>query len=203
MGPPIFIGGNWRGDVLLRERRRGFNGATDFHRWKLHGVVFAIKYTIGFNGATDFHRWKYEYLDPAVVALLASMGPPIFIGGNYAYRKIYPGASKASMGPPIFIGGNPSTRQTHPEMPRGFNGATDFHRWKCTSGAKLMIAPNVLQWGHRFSSVEMGSKLSRPPWRKRLQWGHRFSSVEIILLCHFRQLVQLASMGPPIFIGGN
>ena len=36
-----------------------------------------------------------------------------------------------------------------------------------------------------------------------LQWGHRFSSVEIPKQAQYLKDLLIASMGPPIFIGGN
>jgi len=58
------------------------------------------------------------------------MGPPIYIGGNpteYTGRVI---RESASMGPPIYIGGNKAVCWFLMWMKRGFNGATDLHRWK-------------------------------------------------------------------------
>jgi len=83
MGPPIFIGGNL--------------------------TALAVKGTAtqGFNGATDFHRWKWRRRAP---------------------------------------GHHPNHR---------FNGATDFHRWKSPGDLDASVHTPGLQWGHRFSSVEM------------------------------------------------
>ena len=58
MGPPIFIGGS------------------------PYTVYFVYLVSSGFNGATDFHRWKSIAAPTDVQKCLhASMGPPIFIGG--------------------------------------------------------------------------------------------------------------------------
>ncbi len=134
------------------------------------------------------------------------MGPPIFIGGNFRLTVNYPRQSLASMGPPIFIGGNrPSGREKRSSL-WCFNGATDFHRWKYLGDFRRQFMRKWLQWGHRFSSVEMGkvevahaslgeasmgppifiggntiSRKSRSLLSVPLQWGHRFSSVEITL----------------------
>jgi len=114
------------------------------------------------------------------------MGPPIFIGGNlglalafecHAYLlqwghrfssvEIWTRVARslreavASMGPPIFIGGNgPSCSTIHPTI-NSFNGATDFHRWKCAGhghvglyrtsasmGPPIFIGGNMVQCGH-------------------------------------------------------
>ncbi len=61
----------------------------------------------------------------------------------------------------------------------GFNGATDLHRWK-RSGA--VITPQHIFW---------------------LQWGHRFTSVETNKHSVIVSPRGWASMGPPIYIGGN
>ena len=60
-----------------------------------------------------------------------------------------------------------------------FNGATDLHRWKLPGGRYKNPPMAGLQWGHRFTSVETPTY---PPWS------------------HPKQP---ASMGPPIYIGGN
>jgi len=87
--------------------------------------------------------------------LCASMGPPIFIGGNGHQGVAVVGIQEASMGPPIFIGGN--------------------------------------AFGSAFFLFVIGA----------LQWGHRFSSVEILTAAAGSNRTPRASMGPPIFIGGN
>ena len=136
--------------------RSGFNGATDFHRWKCYGVVTTR-----------------PYYGPA------SMGPPIFIGGNSIDAMASRAWIRASMGPPIFIGGNNACTAVWNGLSAGFNGATDFHRWKLSSARLKQAGTHKLQWGHRFSSVEM--------------------------VRHAKQRCEplVASMGPPIFIGGN
>ncbi len=110
----------------------------------------------GFNGATDLHRWKPTIgLCNGTVADTASMGPPIYIGGNNSALVIYIS-----------------------QLQR-FNGATDLHRWKRWE----------LTFFHRNQNV--------------LQWGHRFTSVETYSQGYLRCFSGYASMGPPIYIGGN
>ena len=58
MGPLTFISGNHRQQADVDRRRRRFNGATDFHQWKLYER----------NGNSEH--------------LLALMGPLTFISGN-------------------------------------------------------------------------------------------------------------------------
>ena len=183
---------------------RCFNGATDFHRWKCAGVlVDGVAQTSGFNGATDFHRWKYGTCASPSRTRTASMGPPIFIGGNILHFVAFP--------------------TSHNPLQWGHR----FSSVEICVGDELYISDAMLQWGHRFSSVE----ISAGRWTRRaslcfngatdfhrwkycqarltfydpsvLQWGHRFSSVEI---CHRGRGLPCAgqaSMGPPIFIGGN
>ena len=133
----------------------------------------------------------------------ASMGPPIFIGGNERNQKLIVMIHVASMGPPIFIGGNSANSPAASDGCLRFNGATDFHRWKWAVYPGSVHGHHALQWGHRFSSVEMSNPHlghTQPQrfngatdfhrWKyenprattrlgARLQWGHRFSSVEI------------------------
>ncbi len=131
------------------------------------------------------------------------MGPPIYIGGNYTTGLDFQRETRASMGPPIYIGGNGIGSPPRGVPGSGFNGATDLHRWKPVPGSVDIAVIRLLQWGHRFTSVEtehpdddqplldeasMGPPIyiggNRPrfrrprPRRRRLQWGHRFTSVE-------------------------
>ena len=110
----------------------------------------------------------------------------------------------ASMGPPILLGGNLSLFSSRGCASSGFNGATDFTRWKFLSLLRLSVTLSSLQWGHRFYSVEIvllvlrlltfihasmgppillgGNSIGCPAVREHntvLQWGHRFYSVEM------------------------
>ena len=107
------------------------------------------------------------------------MGPPIFIGGNKNAQGGSIPARCASMGPPIFIGGNFTGLSFLTHTLTGFNGAADFHRRKLYT----LLEP------------------SDPA--VSLQWGRRFSSAEIRRLTPRGRQLNTASMGPPIFIGGN
>ncbi len=107
------------------------------------------------------------------------MGPPIFIGGNVSGSRVYLESGNASMGPPIFIGGN-----------------QQFVDWKIRTHWWL-------QWGRRFSSAEISFNVPSGKSSQELQWGRRFSSAEIRAKMRSSLLVSGASMGPPIFIGGN
>jgi len=70
-------------------------------------------------------------------------------------------------------------------------------------GSGWLESYTALQWGHRFSSVEMQALCVRCHAAKTLQWGHRFSSVEMSGDGPCDGGDTAASMGPPIFIGGN
>ena len=62
----------------------------------------------------------------------------------------------------------------------------------------------MLQWGHVFSDVEIGTQPSSVylPSAK-LQWGHVFSDVEMADAGFFDNAEDDASMGPRLFRRGN
>ena len=264
------------GLLAAHNGRGSFNGATDFHRWKCnhrgpgnrpHKASMGPPIFIGGNSpascdAFDLQRasWGHRFSSVEIRAHApstlrnppASMGPPIFIGGNERHENRNHWRRRASMGPPIFIGGNSVPAPRSRTSPTSFNGATDFHRWKSVSCSSTLSTSCALQWGHRFSSVEIGPA---PLYMKKyfgfngatdfhrwkclavlhqenvamvlqwghrfssveiaaqfcdalgvvvvLQWGHRFSSVEMSCLLAIGTVRDRASMGPPIFIGGN
>ena len=104
-----------------------------------------------------------------VGARQASMGPPIFIGGNAATLRSSGCATSGFNGATDFHRWKSSSmRRTRRENPPCFNGATDFHRWKCNYVRRCSHISPKLQWGHRFSSVEMAAARPRRrgnPWR--------------------------------------
>ena len=182
MGPPIFIGGNLVQQAILSRDKTGFNGATDFHRWKYISSVVGPFMGTRFNGATDFHRWKCKNERAAEEAQRASMGPPIFIGGNFCLRSWTPNGFESFNGATDFHRWKYS-RAERPSLPvAGFNGATDFHRWKLGGGGGASAFIDLLQWGHRFSSVEMRNAKQRAMRRKRFNGAtdfHRWKSTQI------------------------
>ena len=108
------------------------------------------------------------------------MGPPIFIGGNLPQaERASVIVARASMGPPIFIGGN---------LQRARGDA-------CVEIASM--GPPIFIGGNAIGDI------TTRRYGGVLQWGHRFSSVEILLASCDAFDLQRASMGPPIFIGGN
>ena len=156
------------------------------------------------------------------------MGPPIEIGGNRAFcapailgaalqwghrsksvetrhtaEVVRDRCRDASMGPPIEIGGNSDCQLYDLFASRSFNGATDRNRWKLDKRFASSGGGGMLQWGHRSKSVETARFRSGLVWRPSLQWGHRSKSVETGLAFPWCDRSMLASMGPPIEIGGN
>jgi len=132
------------------------------------------------------------------------MGPPIFIGGNRnRYIKQHLGAY-ASMGPPIFIGGNPVIEAgAYPHM-LCFNGAADFHRRKfqvlCFVSCIAICFNGAADFHRRkFSETWVvdacfdGGFNGAADFHRRKYWHPMIAADEIAI----------ASMGPPIFIGGN
>ena len=69
--------------------------------------------------------------------------------------------------------------------------------------AAVIHAVKTLQWGRRFSSAEMLPDGFFEEATLELQWGRRFSSAEMDAVVDAMNFADNASMGPPIFIGGN
>ena len=107
------------------------------------------------------------------------------------------------MGPPIFIGGNLPSKCAERVGDVSFNGAADFHRRKYVHAPWARRPHAALQWGRRFSSAEMTYTDGDPIYAAWLQWGRRFSSAEMVKCAGKIVEDDNASMGPPIFIGGN
>ena len=85
----------------------------------------------------------------------------------------------ASMGPPLFSGGNGNRIHQNALDWTCFNGAAAFQRRKFDAAGLGGGHSRWLQWGRRFSAAEIGHEMS--------QQLHCFD----------------ASMGPPLFSGGN
>src|ERR1051325_1700604 len=110
---------------------------------------------------------------------VASMGPPIFVDGDEQQLVALRQWRDASMGPPIFVGGDTRSASSIVYSSACFNGATDLRRWR-----RVLV-------GVRGQLV------------LALQWGHRSSSVETFRGAADRCRAATASMGPPIFVGGD
>jgi len=107
------------------------------------------------------------------------------------------------MGPPIYIGGNSNGRPPSNGFPRRFNGATDLHRWKLDSHFGKDTLPKGFNGATDLHRWKQAFFVSSFTGENRLQWGHRFTSVETDLVISPSPGVGRASMGPPIYIGGN
>ena len=83
------------------------------------------------------------------------MGPRLFSRGNVRAEDGVYVRRHASMGPRLFSRGN----------------VEDAHH--------LSAGVILLQWGHGFSAVEIGSNALGAYMESMLQWGHGFSAVEI------------------------
>ena len=156
MGPPIFIGGK------RLPRRPAF-----------------CEVSQASMGPPIFIGGKCGVGDQASAVLQASMGPPIFIGGKTSPWACRQSSRAASMGPPIFIGGKQTLCCARLAGPQASMGPPIFigGKYVCERCGEAVFG--VLQWGHRFSSVE------RP----------NIPKTNTARTC--------ASMGPPIFIGGK
>ncbi len=107
------------------------------------------------------------------------MGPPIYIGGNFLVPGVNVDLNEgASMGPPIYIGGNIPIPLQYITIAR-------------------------LQWGHRFTSVETQRWTDQAATKRRFNGAtdlHRWKRKGWNMPLNFSGW---ASMGPPIYIGGN
>ena len=130
------------------------------------------------NGAADFHRRKYFF--------------PSF---PYQKGKLQWGRrfSSAEMG----LRGGPLPSAPLLQWGRRFSSA------EMSVPAAYIFFPLALQWGRRFSSAEIKGTKMKTQRYSRLQWGRRFSSAEIRSGARTNCATITASMGPPIFIGGN
>ncbi len=135
----------------------------------------------GFNGATDLYRWKPRWAGAHQVGVQpASMGPPIYIGGNSFAENVTPCAIQtASMGPLIYIGGNVVQVFRRGIPFPSFNGATDLYRWKSPVNRASRSSPSS------FNGATDLYRWKPPKYRPD------------------RRATRRASMGPPIYIGGN
>ena len=107
------------------------------------------------------------------------------------------------MGPPIFIGGNHTLSGRGVIGVQSFNGAADFHRRKSYPKWSGRYWGTELQWGRRFSSAEIPPSLRRPLPALAASMGPPIFIGGNDRLHALSEMAQAASMGPPIFIGGN
>ena len=134
---------------------------------------------MGFNGAADFHRRKYYPPATADLILLASMGPPIFIGGNRKSPQKKKRQRKLQWGRRFSSAEICRTAAGTHRRSRRFNGAADFHRRKYESRCTAR---------DHTEGFNGAADFHRRKWRPVPRCTERGGN---------------ASMGPPIFIGGN
>ena len=165
MGPPPFGDGKYQGPRDCGGRKRGFNGATAFRRWKgefgLGAGIRLAELQWGhrlsamerryaqrggecvrncFNGATAFRRWKAVEWYDRISASLASMGPPPFGDGKWD-RSWGAIADVGTLQWGHRLSAMESPGCTTPAMPRTrFNGATAFRRWKVAMSGDGAVA---------------------------------------------------------------
>jgi len=121
---------SFSGDKEHPQRAERFNGATDFHRWK--GAPPRCAETTGdhgFNGATDFHRWKDAYLTGADLTDALQWGHR-FSSVERMRSSIIGHLRRSLQWGHRFSSVERDLRYVSAVLTMGFNGATDFHRWK-------------------------------------------------------------------------
>ena len=177
MRPPLFSGGN--GHVL--------DGVGLEHPASMRPPLFSggngapwFEYMadLGFNEASALQRRKRAVCGSSRAEEVASMRPPLFSGGNAPGREWRALVQRASMRPPLFSGGNSKNRSWGPRSSRRFNEASALQRRK--RGATAYPDERV----PRFNEA---SALQR---RK-------------LLAALGQPDIQIASMRPPLFSGGN
>ncbi len=132
------------------------------------------------------------------------MGPPIFIGGNHAPRICSAVRARRLQWGRRFSSAEMTVRRTvNSHRPSRFNGAADFHRRKSRDLTLDHLVPDSLQWGRRFSSAEMSIIAGESDDPRKASMGP-----PIFIGGNGRRHIpddglHAASMGPPIFIGGN
>ncbi|VTS07798.1 unnamed protein product [Tuwongella immobilis] len=181
--PQIFVCGNRSGSCgYSADPRSCFNSATDFCLWKFRlsrplgrGISHA-----GFNSATDFCLWKCA-------------------NRCFCYLE----SQQASIRPQIFVCGNHSLDYCTNDRRYRFNSATDFCLWKYYLIGCSSVVLRLLQFGHRFLSVEIAIIRALPRYDES-----RFNSATDFCLWKFHNgnlsanwLV--ASIRPQIFVCGN
>jgi len=143
--------------VLLYGR---FNGATDFHRWKetyarvqtedrgasMGPPIFIGGKRVQGGALVQYSRlqWGHRFSSverratraPSSVARSLQWGHRFSSVESLVVFAVDAQERRASMGPPIFIGGKHQHRMRS-NAGKGFNGATDFHRWKDARGSCL------------------------------------------------------------------
>src|SRR6185312_4211408 len=105
-------------------------------------------------------------------------------------------------GPPLFSGGNLCLLDIFV--------TSLLLQWGRRCSAAEMIESSMflanrdgLQWGRRCSAAEIAHREADGVIKALLQWGRRCSAAEIASILMFDNTSAHASMGPPLFSGGN
>ena len=115
----------------------------------------------GFNGATDFHRWKGRWNFGPLLSADASMGPPIFIGGKEeALGMTMIWGDDASMGPPIFIGGKGDSGVCNDNP--CYRGLQWGHRFSSVESETVRTTLRMLMAASMGPPIFIGGKPRRP-----------------------------------------
>ncbi len=205
MGPPIYIGGNITNSTsnvkIIGKLQWGHRFISVETRRKPRRSRTLPR---RFNGATDLYRWKRSRgRDDAP-------RPDRFNGATDLYRwKQIGGVPLLDIQAGLQWGHRFISVETviwrisTPGFWRCFNGATDLYRWKRVGPVLTKLASNLLQWGHRFISVETGAGVDVPEQRRGASMGPPIYIGGNRLLHRPPPRGLIASMGPPIYIGGN
>ena len=179
MGPPLFSGGNFQGKKPLPTTSARFNGAAAVQRRKYPHHRRATSTCWCFNGAAAVQRRKSL---PAGESIRA---PPCFNGAAAVQRRKYTAVASQAK------------RLLQLQWGRRCSAA------EMSSRSWLHCARRSLQWGRRCSAAEIRPNLSWKTYLQQLQWGRRCSAAEIAGRAVRHHAGRVASMGPPLFSGGN
>jgi len=106
------------------------------------------------------------------------------------------------MGPPIYIGGNNPIGGRNSQDKEGFNGATDLHRWKLYPIENIIVlslgfngATDLHRWKLKLSFNKVSNLVCFNGATDLHRWKRSYYEKD------WQKII--ASMGPPIYIGGN
>ncbi len=179
MGPPLFCGGEARAGTRRRAAPRRFNGAAAVLRRRVPCAGVIEGRLMRFNGAAAVLRRRE--VRPRVTEAR---------GGALQWGRRC-SAAERSAPPPIW---------------RNARVLQWGRRCSAAERSALPLAghrSSALQWGRRCSAAESGEGGIASFWPHQLQWGRRCSAAERKVLRLERWPNLSASMGPPLFCGGE
>ena len=206
-----------------------FNGATDLHRWKLELnadiLNFASElqwghrftsveteyYPSGLKERQVWLQWGHRFTSVETLTMAHEESPEKRLQWGHRFTSVETvnwGTTKFF--PISFNGATDLHRWKRPVgVPSNypglcFNGATDLHRWKRSNARGNQRPDCELQWGHRFTSVETQCSASAGHGCGRASMGPPiYIGGNNSVFGVFERQEDAASMGPPIYIGGN